>query len=389
MKILLVGGGSGGHITPVLAVASELKNIDPKITTIYVGQKGDHLNDVIKKDTSIDKNYTVMAGKYRRYNGGLLSQLLDVPTLLKNARDVIYLGIGLIQSSILIAKLRPDVVFSRGSFVAVPVSLAAKIFRVPYVTHDSDPVPSLSNRMLSKWAAYHLTALDEENYPYPRENTINTGIPLSNKFVQVDEKLKNKYRKELDIPEKSKVLLVTGGGLGAEEINQAMSEIEGHLLEQFRDLHIINIVGQKNLEKYQDFYTELKRDFNERLKVIGFTDQVYLYSGAADLIIARAGATNLAEFAVQNKACIIIPGSHLTGGHQIENAKILAEKEAIVPIYSKGMKLDSNKLAQKIVDLLKDSKGRGVLEKNISMFAKPNAGNTIAKLLIKIGENEA
>jgi len=386
---LLVGGGSGGHITPVLAVASELKNIDPKITTIYVGQKGDHLNDVIKKDTSIDKNYTVMAGKYRRYNGGLLSQLLDVPTLLKNARDVIYLGIGLIQSSILIAKLRPDVVFSRGSFVAVPVSLAAKIFRVPYVTHDSDPVPSLSNRMLSKWAAYHLTALDEENYPYPRENTINTGIPLSNKFVQVDEKLKNKYRKELDIPEKSKVLLVTGGGLGAEEINQAMSEIEGHLLEQFRDLHIINIVGQKNLEKYQDFYTELKRDFNERLKVIGFTDQVYLYSGAADLIIARAGATNLAEFAVQNKACIIIPGSHLTGGHQIENAKILAEKEAIVPIYSKGMKLDSNKLAQKIVDLLKDSKGRGVLEKNISMFAKPNAGNTIAKLLIKIGENEA
>ncbi len=386
---MLVGGGSGGHITPVLAVASELKNIDPKITTIYVGQKGDHLNDVIKKDTSIDKNYTVMAGKYRRYNGGLLSQLLDVPTLLKNARDVIYLGIGLIQSSILIAKLRPDVVFSRGSFVAVPVSLAAKIFRVPYVTHDSDPVPSLSNRMLSKWAAYHLTALDEENYPYPRENTINTGIPLSNKFVQVDEKLKNKYRKELDIPEKSKVLLVTGGGLGAEEINQAMSEIEGHLLEQFRDLHIINIVGQKNLEKYQDFYTELKRDFNERLKVIGFTDQVYLYSGAADLIIARAGATNLAEFAVQNKACIIIPGSHLTGGHQIENAKILAEKEAIVPIYSKGMKLDSNKLAQKIVDLLKDSKGRGVLEKNISMFAKPNAGNTIAKLLIKIGENEA
>jgi len=386
---LLVGGGSGGHITPVLAVASELKNIDPKITTIYVGQKGDHLNDVIKKDTSIDKNYTVMAGKYRRYNGGLLSQLLDVPTLLKNARDVIYLGIGLIQSSILIAKLRPDVVFSRGSFVAVPVSLAAKILRVPYVTHDSDPVPSLSNRMLSKWAAYHLTALDEENYPYPRENTINTGIPLSNKFVQVDEKLKNKYRKELDIPEKSKVLLVTGGGLGAEEINQAMSEIEGHLLEQFRDLHIINIVGQKNLEKYQDFYTELKRDFNERLKVIGFTDQVYLYSGAADLIIARAGATNLAEFAVQNKACIIIPGSHLTGGHQIENAKILAEKEAIVPIYSKGMKLDSNKLAQKIVDLLKDSKGRGVLEKNISMFAKPNAGNTIAKLLIKIGENEA
>lgn len=386
---MLVGGGSGGHITPVLAVASELKNIDPKITTIYVGQKGDHLNDVIKKDTSIDKNYTVMAGKYRRYNGGLLSQLLDVPTLLKNARDVIYLGIGLIQSSILIAKLRPDVVFSRGSFVAVPVSLAAKILRVPYVTHDSDPVPSLSNRMLSKWAAYHLTALDEENYPYPRENTINTGIPLSNKFVQVDEKLKNKYRKELDIPEKSKVLLVTGGGLGAEEINQAMSEIEGHLLEQFRDLHIINIVGQKNLEKYQDFYTELKRDFNERLKVIGFTDQVYLYSGAADLIIARAGATNLAEFAVQNKACIIIPGSHLTGGHQIENAKILAEKEAIVPIYSKGMKLDSNKLAQKIVDLLKDSKGRGVLEKNISMFAKPNAGNTIAKLLIKIGENEA
>ena len=387
MKVLLVGGGSGGHITPVLAVASELKEIDSKIKIIYVGQKGDHLSDVAKKDTSIDKFYSVRAGKYRRYNGGKLKELLDIVTLSKNIRDAIYLLIGVLQSVVLIFRTKPDVVFSRGSFVAVPVSVAARVFKVPYVTHDSDPVPSLANRILSKGASLHLTALPEEIYPYPRENTINTGIPLNKKFVQVDKKLLNKYREELKIPANSKVLLVTGGGLGAEEINQAFSEIAGHLLSQFKNLYIYNVVGDKNLEKYREFYKDLEAEFKNRLNIIGFTDKIYQYSGAADLIIARAGATNLAEFAVQNKACIIIPGSHLTGGHQVENAKILADQKAIRVIYGKDMKLDSGKLANNIVELLNDDKGREELQNNISKFAMPNAAERIAKELINLGKN--
>lgn len=390
MKILVVGGGSGGHITPVLAVASEIKRINPSIKIVYVGQKGDNLSDVAKTDSNVDKFYAIRSGKFRRYNESLIKQLLDIKTVLKNIRDIFLFVGALFQSYLIIIKEKPSIVFSRGSYVAVPVSLAAHLKKIPYVTHDSDPIPSLSNKILSKWAKLHLTALPEEIYPYPRENTINTGIPLSKKFVQVNKKIMNDYRKELKIPSKSKVLLVIGGGLGAEEINLALKEIAEHLLYQHKDLYIFNIVGLKNEAKYKDYYQKnLSDEYNKRLNIIGFTDRVYMYSGASDVVVTRAGATNLAEFAVQNKACIIVPGVHLSSGHQIENAKILADKNAALLIGDKDISNNGNRLATSINELLNDGNKRKQLEKNINYFAKPNSSEVIAKKLIEISKNEA
>src|SRR3989344_3734702 len=109
MTIILTGGGSGGHITPVLAVANELKKSHPEAHLIYIGQRGDSLADIPQRHPAIDKVYTVRAGKFRRYHGGLFRQLFDVPTIFKNTRDFFFVIIGIFQSIKLLKKIKPDV----------------------------------------------------------------------------------------------------------------------------------------------------------------------------------------------------------------------------------------------------------------------------------------
>jgi UDP-N-acetylglucosamine--N-acetylmuramyl-(pentapeptide) pyrophosphoryl-undecaprenol N-acetylglucosamine transferase len=159
MTIVVTGGGSGGHITPILAVAAELKQLDKSIRIVYIGQTGDKLADIPAADPHIDEVFTVRAGKFRRYHGEGWRQLLDIDTQLKNVRDAILVLIGLWQSFWLVRRLQPQVIFSRGGFVSVPVSLGGWLNHVPYITHDSDSMPSLANRLIARWAHLHAVAL--------------------------------------------------------------------------------------------------------------------------------------------------------------------------------------------------------------------------------------
>lgn len=155
MRILVTGGGSGGHITPILAVVHELRQLSPKAEIIYVGQTGDDLLDVPAHDPNIASVVAIRAGKFRRYHGEGWKQLFDVVTLCKNLRDAVWVLIGLWQSFWLLGRLRPDVIFVKGGFVGVPVGLAAALRGIPYVTHDSDALPGLANRIIARWAKVH------------------------------------------------------------------------------------------------------------------------------------------------------------------------------------------------------------------------------------------
>ncbi|MFI5270530.1 MAG: UDP-N-acetylglucosamine--N-acetylmuramyl-(pentapeptide) pyrophosphoryl-undecaprenol N-acetylglucosamine transferase [Candidatus Saccharimonadales bacterium] len=383
--VVLTGGGSGGHITPILAVAAELKRKDSSIHVIYIGQKGDSLADIPEKDPNIDEVYTVRAGKFRRYHGEGLKQLLDLKTMFLNIRDFFYVCIGIFQSWKLIRRIKPGAMFSRGGFVSVPVALGSKLNGVPYITHDSDSSPSLANKIIGRWATYNAVALSKELYSYPELKTITTGIPLNKHFKYVDSEIKNKFRTELKIPKDALLIFVIGGGLGSRDINTAMEEALSHLLEEFKNLHIIQSAGRGNDQELALKYKELLDEsaFN-RVEVHDFIGDVYKYSGAADLVITRAGATNLAEFAVQGKACIVIPSSFLAGGHQLKNAKYLEEQGAIEVIQGDELVRDSNKLAQKISDLLKDESKRKSLGKVFSSFAQENASDKIVDLILKL-----
>ncbi|HSW85062.1 MAG TPA: UDP-N-acetylglucosamine--N-acetylmuramyl-(pentapeptide) pyrophosphoryl-undecaprenol N-acetylglucosamine transferase [Candidatus Saccharimonadales bacterium] len=381
--IILTGAGSGGHITPILAVAAELKRLKTDIKLIYIGQKGDPMAAMPSRHKYIDEVYVIRAGKFRRYHGEGLKQLTDIPTMLKNIRDVLFVLIGLLQSWKLLRRLRPKVIFIKGGYVGVPVGLAAASLKIPFITHDSDAVPGLANKIIAKWASKHAVALPPEAYYYPRNKTVMTGIPLRREFVPVNTKIQQDYRAQLKIPSKSQVLFVVGGGLGAERINLAVAEVIPHLLAEFEELYVLHGVGQANETAMNDIYDKkLSEAERGRLKVYGFIDDLYKYSGAADIIISRAGATNLAEFAVQGKACIIIPSPFLAAGHQLKNGIFLDQQGAAVIIDETELQEDPNRLAAKVSDLLKKPENRRSLGSKMSKLAHPHASSELARLIL-------
>lgn len=381
--VVVTGGGSGGHITPILAVAAELKRRRPEIRIVYIGQRGDSLSDVPANDPNIDRIYTVRAGKFRRYHGEGWRQLLDLKTMALNLRDIAYVLVGIVQSWRLIKVIQPDIIFSRGGFVSVPVALGAALRRVPYITHDSDPIPSLANRLIAPWAILHAVALPAEIYPYPPAKTITTGIPLNRAFVPVTSALRQRYRQELGLTARTPLLFIIGGGLGSQRVNNAVAEILPHLLRDFTQLRVVHVVGRANQAAMEAQYRQaLAPKELARVTTLGFIADVYRYSGAADIVVTRAGATNLAEFALQGKACVIIPSPFLAAGHQLKNAEYLAEQGAAVVLKETDLMDDPNRLAKQLAELLQKPALRTELANKLATFGRPKATEHLASLIL-------
>jgi len=367
-----------------LAVANELKRQQPDISIVYIGQTGDNLGDIAAEHPMIDKTYTIRAGKLRRYHGEGLKQLLDIPTTLKNIRDVFYVLVGMVQSWRLLREIKPDIVFVKGGYVGVPVGLSAAVLGVPYITHDSDALPGLANRIIARWAKVHAVALPEEVYNYPIDKTVTVGVPIVADYEPVTPTVQAKYKKELGLPPESRLLFIIGGGLGAQRVNLAAAEAITHLLHEYSDLQVVHGVGKANEEQMQKLYTTtLSAAEQSRVVVKGYITDAYRYSGAADVIITRAGATQMAEFAVQSKACIVVPNPILTGGHQLKNAQYLQEKNAAVLVTEQELQDNPNVLAARASELLKDASKRTQLAKNLSAFARPAAAKQLATLLLQ------
>ncbi len=384
MTIIVTGGGSGGHITPVLAVAAALKQISPKIRVVFVGQSGDGLADIPAQDPNIDAVFRVRAGKYRRYHGLSWQQRLDLKTFILNLRDLGYIATGLVQSWVLIGRLQPAIIFTRGGYVSVPVALAGKLRGVPYITHDSDSTPSLANRIIARWARLHAVALPEEVYPYPRRKTITVGVPISKQYSLVTETEQHHCRAAVGLPELGRVLLVTGGGNGAHNLNQVVLANAPTLLKKYVNLSIVHIAGRALESSLSTAYDRLLTPQQRgRVHVKGFIGDLHLYSAAADVIIARGGATNLAEFAAQAKACIIVPSPQLIWN--IKNAETLAARNAIM-LLTEEQAEQEGRLGKLIVDLLDDPNRRKSLGHQLRSLARTDAAEHLARILIEQAE---
>lgn len=377
-----MGGGTGGHITPILAVAHALKAQSKTCEIIYIGQRGDSLGSAVASSPYIDTCFFVHAGKFRRYHGEGVKQLADVKTLALNVRDVSRVLRGLVESLHLLNRLKPDVVFVKGGYVGVPVGLAAAQLKIPYITHDSDAIPGLANRIIAKWAALHAVALDARVYTrYNPTKTVTVGVPVRPEFAPVTEVLQRHYKEQIGLEKYDKVMLITGGGLGADRLNRRICELAPNLLDHHKNLAIIHIAGTKHEQAVQQMYVKtLPESQLSQVKVLGFVSDMYAYSGAADIIVARAGATTIAEFAMQQKACVVVPSPFLTGGHQLKNAAYWAEQDAIFNVSDIG---SSEDLLNAIDDLLKNKSKRQTLAKNLSKFAHPHAATELAKLILQ------
>ncbi len=317
------------------------------------------------------------AGKLRRYHDdSLLRKFLDVKTNILNVKDVFRTFAGIIQSWSIIGKLKPDALFAKGGFVSVPVGIAAHIKGVKFLTHDSDAVPGLANRIIGRWAEIHATGLPKELYSYPSDKTEYVGVPVSKEFVLATDELVSKAREELGIPVAAKVLFVTGGSQGSARINTVIATIAKELLAD-ENVYLIHHTGKQSASLYGDVN-------NSRLIISEFFDNFSVVATAADIIVTRAGANSMTEFGLLGKAIVVIPSPFLTGGHQLENAKQLSIAGAIEELDETTVVEDPGVLLDTLNMLINDDKRRNKLGVKLNESTKPDAAKHLAQLVLSM-----
>ena len=353
----------------------------PDCHITYIGQRGDALLDLVQTDPSIDAVETIWAGKLRRYSGEGWRQLLDLRSQRLNIRDIFRTIRGIQQSYVQLGRIRPGVVFTRGGFVSVPVALAAKLRGIPYLTHDSDSTPSLANRLIAKWAKLHAVALPPELYPYPKAKTIMVGVPVSRNYRPVTVAVEQAFRHELGLEEYTHVVLITGGGNGARKLNIAVADNARYLLTAFPDLIIIHIAGRSLEDETNTLYDELRLGAaRKRVQVQGFIADMYKYSGAADVVVARGGATNLAEFALQEKPVVLVPSTQLHWN--VKNSEALAKQGAVWEL-TEDQAEQPERLGRLIGELLANPERRAALGAQLGQIASPDAAAKLASIIIR------
>lgn len=327
---------------------------------------------MLDDSSDIDSVKRISAGKFRRYpNQTLLQTLLDVKTTALNIRDAFRVGIGFFEALKVISTEKPAKIFIKGGFVAVPVGLAAHIKKQAFITHDSDAEPGLANRIIGKWAKKHLVGMPKELYSYPQDKTLQVGIPVGKDFTAVSTKQAADYKKQLGITPEAHLVLVTGGSQGATTLNR----IVGLALDELLTLPKLHIIHQTG--KHQDGLAE----DSERYTKVSFIPIMHLYTGAADVIVTRAGSF-MAELAAQTKTAVVVPAPHLAGGHQVKNAQILSNKDAAVVITEDKARRDTSVLTDTIRELLADRKRSNTLAANLHALYPSDAAKKIATEII-------
>lgn len=321
---------------------------------------------------------TVLAGKLRRYHHlSVLRQLMWPSLVLANLKDVFLVFFGFVQSFVKLIIWRPDVVFAKGGYVCLPVGFAAFLLRIPLVIHDSDAYPGLTNRLLSRFASRIATGAPLEYYPYPAKKSCYVGIPISADFHRFTDKERLLARERWGIRPDRPLIVVTGGGLGASRINDAVITTLNEW-QRLGCLVLISGAGQ---------YDELRaitppNDDNFQLHPFVSKDMATLL-GAADVVVSRAGATTILELAALAKPTVLIPNAKLTGGHQIKNAAVYAEKQAVLVIDENELENHPKMLAKTVRKLLESPSEARQMANRLAGFARPDAARDVAEMILK------
>ncbi len=297
-KIVLTGGGTAGHVTPNLALLPFLKEDGWEV--VYIGSEKGIERSLIEAEGI--PYYSIPTGKLRRY----LSK--------ENISDMFRVVKGVTEAKKLIKELKPDLVFSKGGFVAVPVVLGAKANKVPVIIHESDITPGLANKIAMPWAKIICTTFPETLQHISKKKGVHTGSPIRKELFQGK---REKGMEKCGFDGSKPILLMMGGSLGAVKLNQCLREQLPQLLQKF---DVIHLCGKGNLAK------EL---FHQK----GYKQFEYVSAGladlfaATDLIVSRAGSNSICEFLALKKPHLLIPLSkNASRGDQILNADSFAKQ---------------------------------------------------------------
>lgn len=342
-----------------------------------------YLEQAVAKIHTVDPHVQVSvihSGKIRRYHTlPVWRQLLRWKTIVgPNIRDGFFVGLGTTESFCRLLAWRPDVVFLKGGYTCLPVGIAARCLSIPIVLHDSDTHPGLANRLLSRWAARIGTGAPLKYYSYSPRIARYVGIPVDSSFRQFSIAERKKAKKALGFDEKKPLVVVTGGGLGAQSINTAISHILPELLQKTNVLLLCGATNYHQLAKELADYETTQF----RLKAFVSSGMADIL-GAADVVVARAGATTLLEVAALSQPTILVPNPYLTAGHQLTNAKQYADADAAYIVDEREMVADSSVLAVAILDLIADTSRQKAMRRAIAQFATPNAARDMATMILE------
>ncbi len=360
MKVIVSGGGTGGHVFPAIAIAKALKKIDADIDILFVGAEGK-----IEMEKVPQAGFKIqglpIAGFHRKMT-------------LKNLAFPFKLVRSLMKVRRIIKDFQPDVAVGTGGYASGPALKMANKLGIPTVLQEQNSYAGVTNRLLAKKASAICVAYDGLDKFFPKGKLVLTGNPVRKDLQEEKDKAIAKAHFGLNMNKKT--ILVMGGSLGARTINQAMDAAK-ELIEARPDVEVIWQMGRL----YKDTFGNCPTAQLPNVKAMVFIDKMDLAYAVADVAVCRAGALTISELTVAGVPAVLVPSPNVAEDHQTTNAKALESKNAALMV--KDVEA-VEKMWTETVALLDDNEKRNQLQTNLLAMAKPNADMEIAKIIIDV-----
>lgn len=358
MKVIMTGGGTGGHIYPAIAIAEEIKRRDPDASILFVGTDHGMEKDIVPKN-GYDLKFVTVSGLNRK-------------KLWKNVQTLKDLKKGMDEAKAIIKEFQPDLVIGTGGYVCGPVVRTAASMGIRTYIHEQNAFPGLTNKLLSKKVNRVFIAFeDAADYFKTKDKPITVGNPVRKAFAEMT---REEARSLLGISPDDFVVLSFGGSLGARRINDEM-KIAVEKLQDRAGLKMFFVTGKR----YYDDITANADMSNARVTYMKYIDDMPKYLNACDLAITRSGALTVSEITACGRASIMIPSPYVTNNHQFFNAKVAADRAASILIEEKDLK--PGVVADVIGKLMNDRDRVKRMENNSKMIGRMDAADVMCDIM--------
>ncbi len=351
IRLLLTGGGTGGHLFPAVATAQEFQKQMPDTEVLFVGTKR-------KVDTK-------SLGAYGFASENILSYGLKGKNILELLKAIAVLPVSYLQAMLIIRRFKPDIIFGVGGYVTGPVVTAGKNLGIPVVLHEQNSVPGLANRKLGRMANRVCLSLPGSGTEFPQDKILYTGNPVRSKILELAGKPDSRKNGK-------RTLLILGGSQGAQAVNGLITEALGSFTDaQLQKIRVIHQTGDRDEDQVRKAYQQRGVD----AEVARFFMQMHEVYEHADLVVSRAGATTLSEIAVLGKPAILIPYPYAADNHQEKNGQYYVSGGGAVQFIQKD--LTAELLGATILGLINDEGKMDDMGAAMKRLAFPDAAERI------------
>ena len=369
MRVIMTGGGTGGHVNPAIAIANTIKRNIPDAEILFVGTARG-----IENKLTAEEGYPIKHVEIKGFKRSLS------PSNIKAA----YLAfVSPMKAKKIVKDFSPDIVIGTGGYVCWPVLVAASKMGIPTAVHESNAFPGVAVRKLQKYVdRIWLNFEDSAKYLTAKEKIMHVGNPLRTSFGAVGYA---EARKKLGIDGKYGCYILSyGGSMGAEKVNEACLSLMRDLVKDRTDILHQHACGAIEAEASKTMFEEYGLEGRENLILSEYIYDMPLRMAAADIVISRAGAMTVSELAMMKKASIMIPSPNVTGNHQYKNAKVIADMGGTVLLEER--ELVDGRLKREIERLISDEEKRKEMGDAIFGFASPDANKIIYNEILSLVE---